>query len=228
MARTKVTAAHVLAPRLNIRAEVAEEILGRAPEDQMSLEEAAAIYRSEHPGAGPSSHDGSEVWPFHLQNAVSEMGLPRITRHQAVKLLRDAEDSLERAVELYVENPSSAGPSGETSSDDDEPIIIDSSSDDDQEGNQEDADGSTHPNNAAPYPDPRGFAAFIRNNPTDSDSSSSSSSSSDDDDDTNTSSDRSDDSLSDSSYSVIETDEQEWALASAGYDQHFKQGKFCS
>ncbi|KAG7672032.1 putative DNA repair protein RAD5A [Nannochloris sp. 'desiccata'] len=204
MGRTKTTEAQELARQLDIDLARAQELLSYTDGDRV---QAAALHRAEHgtSRAGPSNDQssGSSSRPNELQKAVQEMGLPSITLQQANSLLKVAGNSVERAVELYLETPSSAGPRGRVSAaapDNDEPIVIGSSSNEDEgesegtsdseddsnrEGSQEDSDGGN--TNGAPLPAllNRLFQP-LANEPSTSDSSFSSSSSDDDDDDIDT------------------------------------------
>lgn len=247
MGRTKTTEAQELARQLDIDLARAQELLSYTDGDRV---QAAALHRAEHgtSRAGPSNDQssGSSSRPNELQKAVQEMGLPSITLQQANSLLKVAGNSVERAVELYLETPSSAGPRGRVSAaapDNDEPIVIGSSSNEDEgesegtsdseddsnrEGSQEDSDGGN--TNGAPLPAllNRLFQP-LANEPSTSDSSFSSSSSDDDDDDidTGSSDSDSDDSGSGSSDVEFETEVEVWAAAVAAYDEHFKQqGEF--
>jgi UBA-like domain len=250
MARTKINflQRHVeeLADALGIDPSHARDLL---EETQGDMEEAAARFLAQEgiSRAGPSNHQSSDnSRAAQLQNAVQEMGLPSITRQQATKLLRDGGNSVERALELYLENPSSAGPRGPTAAaagaqaaaNNDEPIIIVSSSDEevddeddeddsdaesDQEGIQ-DVDGGGNASTGAahvtsPYASPYGLIAPAM--PSTSDSSSS------DSDDNGSGSSGSDDSDSDGSGVQFESEEEVWAAAAAAYDEYFQQQGTC-
>ena len=236
-----------LAENLNIEPSRARQIL---EEDDNNVEAATNLYfaQQENLRAGPSSNQNAtgNSRSAQLHRAIQEMGLPSINQQQASRLLRNGGNSIERALELYLENPSSAGGAGAPApAPADEPIVISSSSDDDDAGNDgnnadgnnddgsdsnsdsdssssSDSDEGGNQDAAANY----GWTVMpMETDPYDDDDIGDGGGS-DDDDDGDGSSD--DSSLSDDSEPTFENQEEMWEAACEAYDEHFQQEGRCT
>jgi hypothetical protein len=224
-----------LASALEIGVAQARRLLEQAG----NAEGAADLYfeQQRNAGPGPSNQSG----PARLQAAIQEMGLASITQQQALKLLRDGGNSVEGALELFLENPSAAGPRGAASpaaQANEEPVVLVSSSEessplnsdasDDTSSDSDDGAGGMGP--TAQFTAGDLAQLFRRAVPVGANPSNSSSSSSSDSDDNNSDSSDSDDSSSDDDDPVQFASEEElWAASAAAYDDKFKQqGMHCT
>lgn len=232
-----------LAEILNIEPSRARRLLEEADNN---VEAATALYfaQQENLRAGPSSNQNATGTSrsAQLHRAIQEMGLPSITQQQATRLLRNGGNSIERALELYLENPSSAGGAGASApAPADEPIVISSSSDDDgavnpdinadnnddgSDSNSDSDSSSSSDSDEEGNQDAANYGWTVMPMETDpyDDDAIGNGDDSDDSDDSDDDDDLSDDSsLSDDSQPTFENQEEMWEAACEAYDEHFQQ-----